>query len=161
MSANAGPLIIALAIVTVLLLAALGVLAFRARRARALMSAASQFADIVQSAKYTDRVRASSPAMPFAEKANLLLERIAMKDLMISERERSLVGLLGGLHEAVAVHRETIVFANDHFAALVAQPSAQLLIGKSMADLVHPEYTELVRGHLQRSLSGAPSLDRL
>ena len=161
MSANAGPLIIALAIVTVLLLAALGVLAFRARRARALMSAASQFADIVQSAKYTDRVRASSPAMPFAEKANLLLERIAMKDLMISERERSLVGLLGGLHEAVAVHRETIVFANDHFAALVAQPSAQLLIGKSMAELVHPEYTELVRGHLQRSLLGAPSLDRL
>ena len=161
MSANAGPLIIALAIVTVLLLAALGVLAFRARRARALMSAASQFADIVQSAKYTERVRASTPAMPFAEKANLLLERIAMKDLMIGERERSLVGLLGGLHEAVAVHRETIVFANDQFAALVAQPSAQLLIGKSMAELVHPEYTELVRGHLQRSLLGAPSLDRL
>ena len=70
-SANAGPLIIALAIVTVLLLAALGVLAFRARRARALMSAASQFADIVQSAKYTERVRASTPAMPFAKKANL------------------------------------------------------------------------------------------
>ena len=42
-----------------------------------------------------------------------------MKELLISERERSLVGLLGGLHEAVAVHRDDIVFANEQFAALV------------------------------------------
>jgi diguanylate cyclase (GGDEF)-like protein/PAS domain S-box-containing protein len=160
-SGNAGPLIIAFAIVTVLLLAALGVLGLRARRSDALARAAAHFESIVQSGKYTDRVRGAVPVAPFVEKANLLLEHIAMKDLMIGERERSLVGLLGGLNEALAVHRETLVFANDQFAALIGQPSAQLLIGKSMAELVHPDYTELVRGHLYRSLLGAPSLERL
>ena len=33
--------------------------------------------------------------------------------------------MLGGLHEAVAVHRDTLVFANDRFAALVGAESAR------------------------------------
>ncbi len=152
---------IALAIVTFLLFAALGVFVWRARRTGALARAAGQLESIIRSGRYTERVRAPGFAAPFAEKANLLLEHIAMKDLMISERERSLVGLLGGLHEAVAVHRETIVFANEHFASLVGQPTAQSLFGRAMSDLVHPDYTELVRDHLHRSLLGEPSLERL
>ena len=84
-----------------------------------------------------------------------------MKDLMISERERSLVGLLGGLHEAVAVHREHIVFANDQFAALVGSSDGQRLEGRAMPEFVHPDYTDLVREHLRRSLAGEPGLERL
>ena len=141
-SAISGPLTIALAIVTVLLLGALGVLAVRARRTGALARAATQFETIIQTGRYTERLRAGGSASAFADKANLLLEQIAMKNLMVSERERSLVGLLGGLNEAIAVHREHIVFANEHFAAMVgasvfgahsssaAQSAGQLLIGK-------------------------------
>ncbi len=84
-----------------------------------------------------------------------------MKDLMINERERSLVGLLGGLHEALAVHREHVVFANDRFAALVGSNDARRLEGKALPELVHPDYTDLVREHLRRSLAGEPGLERL
>jgi diguanylate cyclase (GGDEF)-like protein/PAS domain S-box-containing protein len=84
-----------------------------------------------------------------------------MKDLLIGERERSLVGLLSGLHEAVAVHREHIVFANERFAALAGNMDLDQLSGKKMPDLVHPDYTELVTEHLRRALAGEPGLERL
>jgi diguanylate cyclase (GGDEF)-like protein/PAS domain S-box-containing protein len=143
------------------LLGLLVVFAWRMRRASALVRAANQLEGIVRSTRYAERIRSSGDAAPFAESANRLLEQIAMKELMIAERERSLVGLLGGLHEAVAVHRDCIVFANAHFASLVGETDPQRLVGKSMADLVHPDYTDLVRDHLQRSLLGVPSLERL
>ena len=161
MSAPIGTLTIALAITIFVLLGLLVVFAWRMRRANALVRAANQLEGIVRSARFAERIRNSGDAAPFAESANRLLEQIAMKELMIAERERSLVGLLGGLHEAVAVHRDCIVFANAHFASLVGETDPQRLVGKSMADLVHPDYTDLVRDHLQRSLLGVPSLERL
>jgi PAS domain-containing protein len=131
----------------------LGVLVWRERRAAALTRAADQFAAIVREGRFTDRVHTGSIAGRLADNANRLLEQMAMRDLMINERERSLVGLLGGLHEAVAVHREHVVFANDRFAALVGSNDARRLEGKSLPEFVHPDYTELVREHLRRSLA--------
>ena len=58
-------------------------------------------------------------------------------------------------------HREHIVFANERFAALAGSVDAHHLGGKTMPDLVHPDYTELVSEHLRRSLAGEPGLDRL
>ena len=84
-----------------------------------------------------------------------------MKELLISERERSLVGLLSGLHEAVAVHRERIVFANARFAALIGAVDVGRVVGNAMPEIVHPDYTDLVREHLRRALAGEPGLDRL
>ena len=52
-------------------------------------------------ARYAERVRSGgNPPSRSPSSANMLLEQIAIKDLLISERERSLVGLLSGLHEA-------------------------------------------------------------
>ncbi len=145
--------------VAVLILA--GVLLWRERRAALLARAASQLDGIVREGRYAERVRSGGqPAQPLASSANQLLEQIAIKDLLIAERERALVGLLGGLHEAVAVHREGIVFANQQFAALCGQ-SEKDLIGKSMADLVHPDYRELVVENLRRVLEAVPGMDRL
>jgi diguanylate cyclase (GGDEF)-like protein/PAS domain S-box-containing protein len=160
-SALTGTLSIALAVTVFVLLGVLAIVAWRAWRARAVVRATKQFDSIIRDGRYTERIRAGGSAAPFAESANRLLEQIAMKELMIGERERSLVGLLGGLHEAVAVHREKIVFANEHFAALAGLGDPKQLIGKDMAELVHPDYTDLVRDHLRRSLVGAPGLDRL
>ncbi len=138
------------------------VLVWRERRARQLSAAANQLDGIVREGRYAERVRSGGdPAQPFAASANKLLEQIAVKDLLISERERALVGLLGGLHEAVAVHRDGIVFANDRFAALAGQGQPLLLIGRSMAELVHPDYRDLVDEQLRRVLEAVPAMDRL
>ncbi|HEY0940519.1 MAG TPA: EAL domain-containing protein [Steroidobacter sp.] len=158
MSALLGTLTISLAVAVVLLL---GFILWRERRSAALTRAAGQLEGIVRSGRFAERIRVNGPAAEFAESANRLLEQMAMKDLMIGERERSLVGLLAGLQEAVAVHRDHIVFANQRFAALTGSPSAEQLTGKTIADLLHPDYTELVTEHLRRSLAGEPGLERL
>lgn len=158
MSALLGTLTISLAVAVLLLL---GVILWRERRAAALTRAAGQLDGIIRSGKFAERIRVTGPASEFAQSANRLLEQMAMKDLLIGERERSLVGLLSGLHEAVAVHREHIVFANERFAALAGNMDLDQLSGKKMPDLVHPDYTELVTEHLRRALAGEPGLDRL
>ncbi|GFE84028.1 hypothetical protein GCM10011487_60280 [Steroidobacter agaridevorans] len=158
MSALLGTLTISLAVAVLLLL---GFILWRERRSAALTRAAGQLEAIVRSGKFAERVRGSGPASEFAENANRLLEQMAMKDLMIGERERSLVGLLAGLQEAVAVHRDHIVFANERFAALTGATAAEHLTGKKIAELLHPDYTELVVEHLRRSLAAEPGLERL
>ena len=163
MSALLGTLTISLAVAVLLLL---GVILWRERRTAALTRAAGQLESIIRSGRFAERIRLTGPAAAglasnFADSANRLLEQMAMKDLLIGERERSLVGLLGGLHEAVAVHRERIVFANERFAALSGNIAFEHLTGKTMPELVHPDYTELVAEHLRRSLAGEPGLDRL
>ncbi len=160
-SALEGSLTIASVITILVLLGVLVVFALRNRRLGALARAAEHFEHIVRAGRYAERVRSGGAATSFADSANRVLEQIAMKDLMIGERERSLVGLLGGLNEAIAVYRETIVFANAQFAALIGAGPPERLIGKPLTDLVHPDYTELVRDHLQRWLAGSPALDRL
>ena len=70
-------------------------------------------------------------------------------------------GLLGGLQEALAVHRHEIVFANDRFAALVGATNAAELQGRSLADIVHADYQELIADHLRRCLAGEPTLEHL
>ena len=83
----------------------LGLLLWRERVASRLASAAKQLESIVRSGRFADRVRVSGATNELTNGANLLLEQLALKDMQIRERERSLVGLLGGLHEGIAVHR--------------------------------------------------------
>src|SRR5690606_20211418 len=162
MNALEGTPTIALVIIVLVLLVLLGGVAWRARRAGALAQAAEQLDEIVRSGRYAERVKTTAVvAEPFVESANRLLEQIAMKDLVISERERSIVGVLGALNEAVAVYRDAIVFANARFTALIGAAEPQDLIGKPLSQLVHPDYSELLEIQLQRWLSGAPALDRL
>lgn len=157
-SALLGTLTIALAIAAPVLL---GALIWRERRSAALARAARQLDGIVRNGRFTERVRIEGPASPFAQSANRLLEQIALKELLIGERERSLIGLLSGLHEAVAVHRERIVFANERFAALVGAADSSVIVGGAMPEFVHPDYTDLVREHLRRALAAEPGLERL
>ncbi|HWK48687.1 MAG TPA: EAL domain-containing protein, partial [Steroidobacter sp.] len=45
--------------------------------------------------------------------------------------------------------------------ALTGARAAEHLTGKKIADLLHPDYTELVTEHLRRSLAAEPGLERL
>src|SRR5215813_15572959 len=57
------------------------------------------------------------------------------------------------IHEAVLVHREVILYANRQFASLVGVDRVEL-IGRRLADLVPPEYAELVGENITRRLAG-------
>jgi diguanylate cyclase (GGDEF)-like protein/PAS domain S-box-containing protein len=63
------------------------------------------------------------------------------------------------IHEAVLVHGDVILYANLQFASFVGIDRAEL-IGRRLADLVPPEYSELVSENIQRRLAGESAAER-
>jgi len=92
---------------------------------------------------------------------NHLLTRVAAG----SERDTSratpkLFADLGDrIHEAVLVHRDVILYANRQFATFVGVDRVEL-VGRRLADLVPPEYSELVNENIRRRLGGEPAAER-
>ena len=159
MSVAAGILIILLS------LALLGVLArlfWRERQAAALTAATNHFANIVRAGRPGDRVRGREPGTgPFAEAANHLLEQMAIRRLQVSERECALDAVMASLEEAVAIHRESIMYCNERFATLVGLSDPLLVNGKTLAELVPVGYGGLVMAHLERVLGAESASERL
>ncbi|HTU65536.1 MAG TPA: EAL domain-containing protein [Steroidobacteraceae bacterium] len=63
------------------------------------------------------------------------------------------------IHEAVLVHREVILYANSQFASFIGVDRVNL-IDRKLADLVAPEYADLVAENLRRRLLGAYGAER-
>src|SRR5215470_3049204 len=63
------------------------------------------------------------------------------------------------IHEAVLVHRDVILYANRQFASFVGVDRVEL-IGRRLADLVPPEYAELVSENIRRRLAGEATAER-
>src|SRR6516164_8097738 len=63
------------------------------------------------------------------------------------------------IHEAVLVHGDVILYANLQFASFVGIDRAEL-IGRRLADLVPPEYAELVSENIRRRLAGESAAER-
>jgi diguanylate cyclase (GGDEF)-like protein/PAS domain S-box-containing protein len=63
------------------------------------------------------------------------------------------------IHEAVLVHRDVIVYANRQFASFIGVDRVEL-IGRRLADLVPPEYQELVSENITRRLAGDTAAER-
>ena len=57
------------------------------------------------------------------------------------------------------MHRDAILHANRQFAALMGIDRAEL-VGRSLGDLVPPEYAELVNENMRRRLAGEPAAER-
>ena len=79
------------------------------------------------------------------------------------ERDRGTPRLFAELgdriHEAVLVHRDTILHANRQFASLMGV-EREALVGRRLGDLVPPEYTELVNENITHRLAGQPAAER-
>jgi diguanylate cyclase (GGDEF)-like protein/PAS domain S-box-containing protein len=90
---------------------------------------------------------------------NHLLTRVAS----IPERDRGTPRLFAELgdriHEAVLVHRETILHANRQFANLMGVERSALM-GRRLGDLVPAEYAELVNENIAQRLAGEPAAER-
>jgi diguanylate cyclase (GGDEF)-like protein/PAS domain S-box-containing protein len=80
-----------------------------------------------------------------------------------AERDRGTPRLFAELgdriHEAVLVHRDTILHANRQFAVLMGV-ERDALIGRRLGDLVPPAYTELVNENIAHRLAGEPAAER-
>jgi len=63
------------------------------------------------------------------------------------------------IHEAVLVHGDVILYANLQFASFVGVERTEL-IGRRLADLVPPEYSELVNENIRRRLGGESAAER-
>jgi diguanylate cyclase (GGDEF)-like protein/PAS domain S-box-containing protein len=64
------------------------------------------------------------------------------------------------VHEAVLIHGASgILFANRKFAEFLGAPGP-ILIGEKLADLVPPDYTDLVADHVRRGLAGEAPAER-
>jgi len=151
-----------LIIVLGLALAALATLYIRRERSGVqLDKAVNKLEKIVRTGHFHERLSAEGRAEPLAASANRLLEQLTTRERQLKERERALTSLLAGLTEAVAVHRDALVYANERFAALVGADSVESVLGRPLGELVHPDYDELVHEYVRRLLSGDRAANRL
>jgi diguanylate cyclase (GGDEF)-like protein/PAS domain S-box-containing protein len=63
------------------------------------------------------------------------------------------------IHEAVLVHGDVILYANRQFASFIGVDRSEL-VGRRLADLVPPEYSELVSENIRRRLADESAAER-
>jgi diguanylate cyclase (GGDEF)-like protein/PAS domain S-box-containing protein len=90
---------------------------------------------------------------------NHLLARAAAAADQVKPASASIGALGERVHEAVLIHGRSIRYVNRQFATLVGCPPEDLL-GRKLADLVPPEYAELVADNIRRRLLGESAAER-
>ena len=90
---------------------------------------------------------------------NTLLENLEKRGARLQDREQLFQRLVETVHDAVLVHRESILFANSRFLALLNLSAAEV-VGRPLTDFVGPEYVELVENNLRRRLLGEAAAAR-
>jgi diguanylate cyclase (GGDEF)-like protein/PAS domain S-box-containing protein len=90
---------------------------------------------------------------------HLLTRAGSISERDVAETPKLFADLGDRIHEAVLVHGEVILYANRQFASFVGVDRLEL-IGRRLADLVPPEYAELVGENIARRLAGEPAAER-
>ena len=145
-----------------LLAGAVGLFLFKRRDLRALEALSDQLSGISTEPGSEQRVAVESdlPRVTNAAAAvNQLLSRLDSRGQKLQEREVLFQRLVEAVHEAVLLHRESIVYANGRFAALTGLSSKEL-VGRKLHELVPDEYKDLVRENTRRRLAGEPAAER-
>ena len=90
---------------------------------------------------------------------NQLLDTLEKRGARLNDREQLFQRLVEAVHDAVLVHRKSILFANARFLSMLGMSAADV-IGRPLADFVGAEYAELVENNLARRLAGEPAAER-
>jgi diguanylate cyclase (GGDEF)-like protein/PAS domain S-box-containing protein len=154
-----------------LALLALGVLALvlavalyrRHREARQLREIGERLAAVAATGEVGERLAphaSGGSAGDLAENADRLLERLQRETDTRVEREHVYRRLTETMHEGVAVERDGILIANARFAELCGAASPSGLAGRALAELVHPDYADLLQEILRRHHAGDPAPER-
>ena len=133
------------------------------RELRSIAQLSQQLQSIASGGRLPERVELGSDKAEIAglvTAVNDLLTRAAGGTEQDTAQAPRLFADLGDrIHEAVLVHREVILYANRQFASSVGVDRVDL-VGRRLADLVPPEYSELVSENIRRRLSGEPAAER-
>jgi diguanylate cyclase (GGDEF)-like protein/PAS domain S-box-containing protein len=142
---------------------ALVLYALQRRDSRSLRELSQQLQRIAIGGRLPGRVEVAGDTPEVAAlvtAVNHLLTRSAAGAERGSDYAPRLFAELGDrIHEAVLVHREVILYANRQFASFVGVDRLEL-IGRRLADLVPPEYAELVSENIRRRLAGESAAER-
>ncbi|HYB32251.1 MAG TPA: EAL domain-containing protein [Steroidobacteraceae bacterium] len=137
--------------------------ALQRRDVRSLRELSQQLQRIAADGRAGGRVDLESDRPEIAalvSAVNHLLTRAAPRAERGAAQTSKLFAELGErIHEAVLVHRDAILYANRQFASFVGVDRAEL-IGRRLADLVPPEYSELVSENIRRRLAGESAAER-
>src|SRR6516165_2381192 len=106
-----------------------------------------------------DRVQIASERPEVAALINLLARTDSPGERDAAYAPKLFTELGDRIHEAVLVHADVILYANRQFASFVGVDRAELL-GRRLADLVPPEYSELVSENIRRRLAGESTAER-
>jgi len=133
------------------------------RELRSIAQLSQQLQSIASGGRLSERVELGSDKAEIAglvTAVNHLLTRAAGgAEHDTAQAPRLFADLGDRIHEAVLVHREVILYANRQFASFVGVDRVDL-VGRRLADLVPPEYSELVSENIRRRLSGEPAAER-
>ena len=156
----AGLLSLLFALIAILLLV---LYALQRRDLRKLAELSQQLQRIAIGGRLPGRVDLTSDKPQMAAlitAVNHLLTRTATGNERDAAYAPKLFTALGDrIHEAVLVHGDAILYCNRQFAGFVGIDRAEL-IGRRLADLVPPEYAELVSENIQRRLAGESAAER-
>jgi len=158
-------MLIAALVAVGLLAVLLAVLLYRRiREARHILEIGERLAAVATTGDLGERLTPHAPrgsAGDLAQNADRLISRLQVENTARAEREFVYRRLTEAMHEAIAVDRNGIQLANARFAELCEVASPSQLVGRQLADLVHPDFSELLAEHLQRHREGRPAPDRL
>jgi diguanylate cyclase (GGDEF)-like protein/PAS domain S-box-containing protein len=90
---------------------------------------------------------------------NKLLEDLELRGAQLLDREHLFQRLVETVHDAVLVHRDTILFANARFLSLLGMKGPDV-VGRPLTEFVAPEYVDLVDNNLRRRLAGESAAER-
>jgi diguanylate cyclase (GGDEF)-like protein/PAS domain S-box-containing protein len=156
----AGLLSVLFALIAVLLLV---LYTLQRRDVRALAQLSQQLQRIAIGGRLPGRLDVSSEKPEVAAlitAVNHLLTRAAPGGDREAAHAPKLFAELGErIHEAVLVHGDVILYSNRQFASFVGIDRSEL-IGRRLADLVPPEYSQLVSENIQRRLAGESAAER-
>ncbi len=136
--------------------------AWKRRQERALDDFSRQIWRLTRDAGATGRLGLDDNPKALAQlrdAVNDLLQDLEQRGARLQERERLFQRLVETVHDAVLVHRETIMFANARFLGLLGA-TADRVVGRPLAEFAAAEYVELVEQNLRRRIAGEPAAER-
>jgi len=132
------------------------------RDLKALESFSDQLSGMTGQNRSEQRLHVQSDLPRVANAAaavNQLLSKLDSRGQKLQERELLFQRLVEAVHEAVVLHRDSILYANNRFAALTGL-SPKDLVGRKLHELVPDEYKDLVRENTRRRLASEPAPER-
>ena len=105
-------------------------------------------------------VASSAPELTsLSNEVNRLFARLAQVNTKAVSNPRLFFELADRIHQVVLIHREHILFANQKFASLVGLDRGALL-GRTLDELVAPEFSDLVAENLTKRRGEQPAAER-